>query len=116
VDKPAARGSDTSWQSTTGAGGLRIRAGRNGRVVDVRDFKTRQRFDIIVLDRTLHMLAPDDRNVVLQRLLGYSKRGAFVLIADERSNMPAFRATLQSSQWKWSVTLERRGILFAQRN
>lgn len=84
-------------------------------VVDVREFKTRRRFDVIVLDRMLHMLAPDERKAVLHRLLGYSKRSAFVLIADERSNIPAYRATLQSSRWKWSITLGRRGLLFAQR-
>jgi len=84
-------------------------------VVDIRDFKTRRRFDVIVIDRTLHMLAPDDRKVVLQKLLGYSKRNAFILIADERSNIPAYKAALQSSRWKWSTTLERRGFLFAQR-
>ena len=38
-------------------------------VADIRDFKTRRRFDVIVIDRTLHMLAPGDRKVVLQKLL-----------------------------------------------
>lgn len=98
-------------QKDANAEGLAIDA----EVVDVRDFTTRHRFDVIVLDRTLHMLAPDDREVVLQKLLGYSKRNAFVLVADERPNIPAYRATLQSSRWKWAITLERRGFLFAQR-
>jgi 2-polyprenyl-3-methyl-5-hydroxy-6-metoxy-1,4-benzoquinol methylase len=98
-------------QKDAAAEGLAIDA----EVADIRDFKTRRRFDIIVIDRTLHMLAPDDRRAVLQKLLGYSKRNAFVLIADERSNIPAYKATLQSSRWKWSTTLEQRGFLFAQR-
>ena len=93
------------------AEGLKIDA----EVADIRDFTTRRRFDVIVIDRTLHMLAADDRIVVLHKFLGFSKRNAFVLIADETSNIPAFKAALQSSRWKWSITLERRGFLFAQR-
>ncbi len=84
-------------------------------VADIRYFKTRRRFDVIVIDRTLHMLAPGEREEVLQKLLGYSKRNAFVLIADERSNIQAYKTTLQSSKWQWSTTLERRGFLFVQR-
>lgn len=84
-------------------------------VADVREFKTRRRFDVIVIDRTLHMLGPDDRDAVLAKLLGFSKHQGFILIADERSNIPGFKAILQSSRWQWSAILERRGYLFVQR-
>ena len=85
-------------------------------VADIRKYKSRNRFDIILVDRTLHMLAPDERGAVLQELVGLSKCGTYVLIADERSNIPAFRAALKASKWKWTATLVRRGFLFVQRD
>lgn len=85
-------------------------------VADVRTYTSRKRFNVIVIDRTLHMLAADERSAVLGSLLGLSKRGTHVLIADERSNLPAFRETLHASHWNWTATLDRRGFLFAQRD
>lgn len=85
-------------------------------VADIREYKSRKHFDVIVIDRTLHMLASDERSAVLGNLLELSKHGTHVLIADERSNLPAFRAVLEASQWKWTTSLERRGFLFAQRD
>ncbi len=85
-------------------------------VADIRDFKSRHQFDIILLDRTLHMLATGDRVAVLRKLFALSKRGTYVLIADERSNIPAFKIELKTSKWKWTITLERRGFLFAHRD
>ena len=107
--------------SPSGIGDLQKDAATEGlaieaKVADIRDFKSRRRFDIILIDRTLHMLAAEDREKALQRLLILSKRGTHVLIADERSNIPAFKATLKASRWKWTTTLERRGFLFVQRD
>lgn len=85
-------------------------------VADIRNFKSRRRFDIILIDRTLHMLTAKDREIVLQKLVTMSKPGTHVLIADERSNIPAFKATLKASRWSWSTTLERRGLLFVHRD
>ena len=50
-------------------------------VADIRDFKSRRQFDIILIDRTLHMLATGDRVAVLGKLLALSKRGTYVLNA-----------------------------------
>lgn len=62
-------------------------------VVDIRRYKSKHRFDVILIDRTLHMLATDDRVAVLDSLLKLSRRGAHVLIADERSHMIRFSAS-----------------------
>lgn len=85
-------------------------------VADICDFKTRRRFDIILIDRTLHMLATEACVAVLANLLKLSKRGTHVLIADERSNMPAFKNVIDASDWNWTTTLERRGFLFVYRD
>jgi len=85
-------------------------------VADVREYKPRKRFGIIVVDRTLHMLNEGERSAVLGNLLELSKPGTHILIADERSNLPSFKAVLNASQWDWKMTLERRGFLFVQRD
>ena len=85
-------------------------------VVDIRDYKSRNRFDLILIDRTLHMLATDDRVAVLGNLLKLSKCGSHVLIADERSNIPTFKKVIEASRWNWTTTLNRRGFLFIHRD
>lgn len=83
--------------------------------VDIREYKSRKRFDVIVIDRTLRMLAIDERSTALGNFLKISKRGTHILIAEERSNLPAFKAVLGQSLWNWTTTLERRVFLFVRR-
>lgn len=85
-------------------------------VIDIRDYKSRHRFDVILIDRTLHMLARNDRLVVLGNLMKLSKRGAHLLIADEKSNMADFKKVIAKSEWNWTTSLERRGLLFVHRD
>ena len=85
-------------------------------VADIRKYRSRRKFDVILIDRTLHMLEVEERKAVLQKLLGLSKYGAYILIADERSNIPAFKEILDMSTWRWQTTLERRGFLFVRRD
>jgi 2-polyprenyl-3-methyl-5-hydroxy-6-metoxy-1,4-benzoquinol methylase len=99
-------------QKDAAAEGLPILA----EVVDIRTYTSGKRFDVIVIDRTLHMLAGDERSATLGNLLGLSKRGTHILIADERSNLPAFREIFSMSRWNWTTTLDRRGFLFVQRD
>lgn len=85
-------------------------------VVDIREFKSRNRFDIILIDRTLHMLSTGEGVAVLGNLLNLSRSGSHVLIADEKSNLPAFKSVVEASNWKWATTLNRRGFLFIHRD
>ena len=84
-------------------------------LADIRDYNSESCFDVIVVDRTLHMLVEDERSAVLSNLLGLTKTGTHVLIADERSNIPAFKSIFAKSPWKWRVTLERGGFFFVVR-
>lgn len=85
-------------------------------VVDIRDYNSKSKFDVIIIDRTLHMLTADERTTVLRTLLGFTKKGSHLLIADEKSNMPSFKAVFDNSEWSWTPTLERRGFYFAIRD
>lgn len=84
-------------------------------VADIRHYESTREFDVILIDRTLHMLNADEREAVLQKTLGLTTCGAYVLIADERSNLPAFKTVLEASKWKWQTILEQRGFLFVTR-
>lgn len=72
-------------------------------------------FDALLFDRTLHMLAVEDRHAVLARFLAHLKSGGLLLLADEASNMAGFRAVLEASGDSWEVLHDRRGHLFVRR-
>lgn len=84
-------------------------------VTDIRDYEPKVQFDVIVIDRTLHMLASQDRNDVLRKLLNASKNGSHILIADERSNIADFATLAEASTWNWTTTLQRGGFLLIHR-
>lgn len=84
-------------------------------VADIRQYDWQDTFDVIVIDRTLHMLNFNERTAILDELLRVTKSGSHVLIADEKSNIPAFKKVFAESAWEWKSTLERRGFFFVQR-
>jgi len=84
-------------------------------IVDVCEFTPSAKFDIVLIDRTLHMLNAQDRTAVLSSLLPHTNSQAFLLIADERSNIPAFTQTLNASTDPWETFLQKKGFLFAQK-
>ena len=84
----------------------------DGYVADIRAFEPDGLFDVLLIDRTLHMLDPDERPRVLRRLLESVASGGYVLIADERSNIPAFEEILDADRRSWHPELRRRGYLF----
>ena len=87
----------------------------SGHACDVRDYTPDGPADLLLIDRTLHMLNRDDRLAVLVRLLDAVKGGGWLLLADEPSNIPEFKACLGGHDPGWTLHLDRRGVLFAQR-
>lgn len=81
-----------------------------GVVADIRDYAPDGLFDIVLIDRTLHMLPPDDQT----RVLDHCADPATLLICDERANFPRFLTVLQARPESWTVTRNQRGQLFAQ--
>lgn len=86
-----------------------------GHVADIRSFEPDDTFDVILIDRTLHMLAPADRLDVLARLLNHTNDRAWVLIADEPRNIAAFQTVFPQSGLRWETRKRERGYLFMQR-
>jgi len=81
-------------------------------VADIRDYAWRGPYDVILIDRTLHMLQTDTRYAVLKSILAIATQGTHVLIADERSNIPGFHEVLDRDALNWTVIKRERGYLF----
>ena len=84
----------------------------DGYVADIRQFRSRHTFDVVVVDRLLHMLCATDRTAVLEKLLARVRRNGHVLIADERKNVPALMLLIDRSRRNWRPSLRRGGLLF----
>ena len=81
-----------------------------GVVADVKEYRPDKNFDVVVIDRTLHMLPEEvDRIAVLERLMGFINERGYVLIADEKKNLPAMEEFFIKAGW--TVTFKQKGFL-----
>lgn len=87
-----------------------------GVVADLAEFQPDGYFDVIVIDRTLHMLDAALREAVLARLLRHVAQCGWVLISDERSNMAGLRAVIDADGLDWRHDIATGGQLFLQRD
>ncbi|MFK7838513.1 MAG: class I SAM-dependent methyltransferase [Sulfitobacter sp.] len=87
-----------------------------GSVQDIRSFIPSGLFDVILIDRTLHMLTRDERCSTLTRLLEHVETAGWILIADEASNIADFKAVFAGNGPSWSIELQKKGYLFARRS
>ncbi|MCK7614544.1 class I SAM-dependent methyltransferase [Roseibium sediminicola] len=86
-----------------------------GVVADLAQYCPDRMFDVVLIDRTLHMLNEAERHGALARLLNAVKSGGWLLIADERSNLPGFQNVLAEHGADWRPHTAKRGYLFVQR-
>ncbi|MCK8464200.1 class I SAM-dependent methyltransferase [Aliiroseovarius sp. S1339] len=87
----------------------------DGVVADLRTYQPDGLFDVVLIDRTLHMLAEEPRLLVLERMLDHVAARGWVLIADETSNIDGFKRVLSDHQADWQPDLDKRGYLFVRR-
>jgi len=85
-----------------------------GFVADVTGFTPSGLFDVILIDRTLHMLAQSESTSVLSSLLDHVAESGWLLIADEASNIAGFQNTIAVHDRNWIETYQKRGYLFIQ--
>lgn len=86
-----------------------------GIVANIADYDPDGLFDVVLIDRTLHMLPLDTRLSVLSSLLDHVAAQGWVLIADERSNIADFQKFIGDHKTHWKTELHRRGYLFVRR-
>ena len=87
-----------------------------GVVADLREYEPEGEFDVVVIDRTLHMLDLDSRQVILERVCRCTRNGGFILIADEKSNLPDIRVFFEGDSNNWAILKNQRGYLFVQKD
>ena len=83
-----------------------------GIVADLTSFAPDGLFDVILCDRTLHMLPEALRHEVLKRLIASVQDGGWVLISDEKSNIAGIKDVFDSNPQIWSQEMEHKGQLF----
>jgi len=72
------------------------------------------RFDIILFDRTLHMLAEPARLTAFSTIIQSLAPGGWIVIADENPNIAALDAVLAKDPRRWVDTHRKRGNLIVQ--
>ena len=86
-----------------------------GVVADITEYEPDSMFDVILIDRTLHMLSEQRRLSVLERLLDHVDAAGWILIADEATNISGFERVISNHGCDWTFELFKRGYLFALR-
>ena len=85
-------------------------------VSDLVDFKTRKRFDVIILDRVLHIVATEhEREQVLEKSITYLRKSGYILIADTPLNIISFRKYLKKNNSQLKYVLDNKNYLFVQK-
>ncbi|WP_108815358.1 class I SAM-dependent methyltransferase [Loktanella sp. Alg231-35] len=87
-----------------------------GIVADISTYEPMGSFDVLLIDRTLHMLPEAPRLTALKRLINCVVPGGWALIADERSNMGGFKEVFDGHSADWQIKTDKSGLLFVQRN
>ena len=88
----------------------------DGVVADLRDYEPTATYDIVVIDRTLHMLLDETvRLNILNRLSQSVRDKGYILIADEKSNLPAMRNLFANDTQSWATMMDKKGFLFVQK-
>lgn len=85
-------------------------------VADVLSYQPEQKFDVVILDRTLHMLPRlTDRMRVLGMAANCLLPIGYILIADAPSNKRHFNEFFESHAYEWCFPLSNKNFTFAQR-
>ena len=83
-------------------------------VADVRAYNTKTQFDIVLIDRVLHMLKADERSATLTRYLEMVAKNGFLLLMDIPTNIKPFSLLLEQTK-QWNNCLQTKNSLFSQK-
>jgi len=83
-------------------------------VADIRSYTTHKQFDVVLIDRVLHMLSADERIPTLERYLGLVATSGFLLLMDTPANIKPFHQFLKKTD-DWKTCLQTNNTLFTQK-
>jgi len=70
-----------------------------GIVADIQTYEPDRRFDVVILDRVLHILAPDARIPMLETAMSAVRPGGHLLVAEGPRGMAPVREAVEGSGW-----------------
>jgi 2-polyprenyl-3-methyl-5-hydroxy-6-metoxy-1,4-benzoquinol methylase len=87
-----------------------------GIVADLVTYHPSGEYDVVILDRVLHMFKSDSQRLaVLNRASEATRAGGFTLIADTPKHIPLIRAFFDDTQEEWMSVKDGKGFLFFQK-
>ncbi len=86
-----------------------------GIVANLTEYEPSGDYDVIVIDRTLHMLDAATRLHILARVCRHVRANGFVLIADEKRNLPDMAAFFAQDKYAWTTVKRTNSLLFVQK-
>lgn len=85
-----------------------------GVVTDVLEFRSRRKFDVVIVDRVLHLLLDDEeRTRCLERVRSLTKKRGQVLVADTPKHAAQIHTFFDGDDW--AITKRTKNYLFASR-
>ena len=85
-----------------------------GEVADVETYETDRQYDVVILDRVLHMLASDESRIaLLDKVRRWVRPGGHALVADTRSHRALIRDYF--ADLGWEPVLKKKDYLFVHR-
>lgn len=95
----------------------RERLGIDAVVGDAGRFKSRRKFDIVLLDRVVHQLSDaSDQERLLATAARLTRKNGYLLIADTKSNRDRIRAFFTGAGSGWSVVRRRADFLCVRKD
>ena len=87
-----------------------------GVVADVVEYEPCEDYDVVILDRVLHMLKDDGaRLAVLEKAGAAAKSGGFVLVADTPKHQELVRLFFEDHSDDWVKAKDNKGFIFVQK-
>ena len=71
-----------------------------GQVADLTTYTPKQPYDLLLINRTLHMLPSKEQTALIERLLSQPKKPTHILISDEPKNIPTIKQAVEQSLGK----------------
>jgi len=88
-----------------------------GAVADIVEYEPSGDYEVVILDRVLHMLKDDgERMAVLEKASVVTKSGGFVLIADTPKHQQLIRSFFEVHSGDWVKAKDKKGFIFVQKS
>lgn len=83
-------------------------------VADLADWQTAEKYDLILCDRTLHMLPKQVRHAVFSRLIEATAKAGYLLVIDEKPNIEGLCAVIEKCGRRHMVEYKNKGDLLVR--